>query len=267
MKCECGNEFEGNFCPKCGKAAVQIMMEQPIQQEQQQQTGILSGHDAVWNKLAYIASLDFKLFVGFILGALCAFFMGYIFSGLAFAFAAVLMSPVMTKQHPQKVTRFRIIVAILFFIGLVVIGVQREINDASYLPEITDIYDSTYGTQTNVPEEQTANTYVTDCEGWRVSFNSITSATTSFDDVVIDLNIHVQNISSTEQYFYSWQIIDINNDGIIKEYCYSDYDAQKIASGKSFDAIVRFTFPGNANTDFSRVIVTVGNDDWRFQNL
>ena len=263
MKCECGNDFEGNFCPKCGRAAVQIMMEQPIQE---QQTGILPGNDAVWDKLAYIASLDFKLFVGFILGALCAFIMGYVFSGLLFAFAAVLLSPVMTKRYPQKVTRFRIIVAILFFIGLVVIGVQIKINGGSYLDAVTSLNDNTaHSTQTNVEEDQTANTYVTDCEGWRVSFNSIT-ATTYTDEVVIDLVIHVQNISGTEQMFYAYNIIDINNDGIIKEYCYSDYDAQKIASGKSFNTTVRFSFPGNANTDFSRIIVTVGNDDWTFHN-
>lgn len=30
MKCECGNQFEGNFCPACGKPADDRKMSAPV---------------------------------------------------------------------------------------------------------------------------------------------------------------------------------------------------------------------------------------------
>lgn len=120
MKCECGGEFTGNFCPYCGKP-VQTPSREAVTQRPEEKP-----RKSIWDKLAVITDKKTRLCAGFALGAAVYLFSGYIFTGIAFGASAFLYSPYARKKYPSKRIMFMLIAWLLFFLGLAVAGIQME---------------------------------------------------------------------------------------------------------------------------------------------
>ena len=64
----------------------------------------------------------------------------------------------------------------------------------------------------------------------------------------------IENVSNTQQAFYSSDLITLDNNGIIKE-ASSDYDGQQLAAGSKFSTTLTFDFPDNSNSDYTTMIM------------
>ncbi|MGN1111710.1 MAG: hypothetical protein ACI4RP_00765 [Acutalibacteraceae bacterium] len=110
MKCECGKEFEGNFCPVCGKRAyVDIAnYSSPQKEEEPKKTDEKNGvSDEVKDvlKCSVLMYLKFRLkfiFLGAFLVAVIAFLAGKFLSGIIFTLCGIILLPPVIKRFPKK---------------------------------------------------------------------------------------------------------------------------------------------------------------------
>ena len=116
MKCsKCENEFNGNFCPKCGKSvnAENIEKEDKINLSE-------AGKDIVKGGFVMYLHTRLKyLFLGAFISAFCGFAMGKIITGIALTIAGILLMPPVLKRCNKKQRICIIVIAILcLFIGI-----------------------------------------------------------------------------------------------------------------------------------------------------
>lgn len=109
MKCsKCGNEFEGNFCPKCGTPVGKENNTTETQKGNEKLSSILLGaYDLYWN-----SRLRF-LFLGAFIAAICVFSMGRILSGIALTVCGILLLPSLQKKWNQKQKKMIVILTII----------------------------------------------------------------------------------------------------------------------------------------------------------
>ena len=109
MKCECGTEFEGNFCPSCGRPAID---------EAKPSAKPDSGKKTIWDRLEFLTDKRTLLSAGSVLSGLYCVFAGYWITALLFFAGAVLFSPQLRKKHPNKVWLLSIIGSVVLFLGI-----------------------------------------------------------------------------------------------------------------------------------------------------
>lgn len=116
MKCECGAEFTGKFCPNCGKPAQQISTEPASQstEENQKQT-TLDKMAAAADKIVILRRRLLCVVCALIF--VFSFIKGNIMTAIMFGAAAVLISPYAEKKYPEKCTGFWILAVVLCFVG------------------------------------------------------------------------------------------------------------------------------------------------------
>lgn len=274
MKCECGNEFEGNFCPVCGRPAAattvqtQAPTQQPIQQSVQQPAANGDGTKSSWlSKLEYFLNLRFRLCAGCVVSAVFALFTGYIFTALAFGAAAVFVSPKWNEKHPTKRKKYIILTVVLLVTGLVFATTQTSLQDQTHYDDYSD---SSQGYETsadgNYTSSQSADEDDTFYNGWQISFISThIEHDNIFDDENIYVTVKIKNISGHKKQYSASSIFEMNNNGVYEDpVILSDYDYTDIADGGSFTTELKFSYPGGANTDYDYIVLNVGDEHWYF---
>ncbi len=138
MKCECGNEFEGNFCPDCGRSANKtIKLEKENSGEKK----------SFLDKLEFITDKRTMLSAGAVVSGIYSLSAGYWFTAPLFFIGAVLFSPQMRKRHSAEVKLLSILGSVLLFLGIC-FGVLQEIMVEAVRDEIYSDY-SYYEPTTN----------------------------------------------------------------------------------------------------------------------
>lgn len=115
MRCECGREYEGNFCPYCGKKTSDIRAESAEKNHLMKGLGLYIDARHQYN------SIRFRLmYLGAFITALCGFLSGNIISGITFTFCGILLFPPLTKNVSREEKIILFVAAIIwFFIGIV----------------------------------------------------------------------------------------------------------------------------------------------------
>lgn len=124
MKCICGHDFDGNFCPYCGRSAGNMQNQtnnisninlnnSSDSEEKESGSKILreAYHESKMARLKW-------MFIGMFLVAIIAFPMGHTISGITFAIAGILAMPWLIKKAGSKKVLLIIGSAILVLIGI-----------------------------------------------------------------------------------------------------------------------------------------------------
>lgn len=123
MKCTCGQEFEGRFCPNCGKKAENNYAfndeenqfgadNNETQTDSEQETGgssLVNG----WN-----AFMDYRLTIGSFVSALFGFLLGCPATGVCLILGGIIISPQMKAKFPKSKILLNIIFWALVFIAV-----------------------------------------------------------------------------------------------------------------------------------------------------
>ena len=138
MKCECGNEYEGNFCPECGRSAVKEV-------KLEKQTA--GDGKSILDKLEFLTDRRTMLSAGTVLSGVYCIFAGYWFTAPLFFIGAVLFSPQMRRRHSAEIRLLSILGSIMLFLGIC-FGVLQEILVDAVIEEASSGY-SYYEPSTN----------------------------------------------------------------------------------------------------------------------
>lgn len=112
MKCECGTEFEGNFCPSCGRSITN------------ETNG--SNKKSILDKLEFLTDKKTMLSAGCVVSGLYCIFAGYWFTAPLLFVGAVLFSPQMRRRHSTEVKLLSILGSLMIFMGIC-FGVLHEV--------------------------------------------------------------------------------------------------------------------------------------------
>lgn len=120
MKCsECGKEFEGKFCPQCGKSANIKEIDNVNDNEMNVE---FSEQKKDFIKDVFFIYLNTRLkylFLGAFLSAIYGFSIGNIISGISLTIAGILLMPPILKRCKKKQYIYIIIVVIVcLFVGI-----------------------------------------------------------------------------------------------------------------------------------------------------
>lgn len=115
MRCECGREYEGNFCPYCGKKT------SDIRAGSAEKNNLMKGLGLYVDARHQYNSIRFRLmYIGAFITALCGFLSGNIISGIAFLFCGILLFPPLTKKVSDREKIILFVAAMVWFcIGVI----------------------------------------------------------------------------------------------------------------------------------------------------
>lgn len=123
MKCTCGQEFEGKFCPNCGRKAenhtslndAETQFEsdnnetQVDSEEETEESGFVNG----WNKL-----MDYRLTIGSFVSAFFGFLLGCPATGILLILGGIIMTPQMKAKFPKHKILLTIVFWLIVFVAL-----------------------------------------------------------------------------------------------------------------------------------------------------
>ena len=123
MKCTCGQEFEGKFCPNCGRKAenntsfndAETQFEsdnnetQIDSEEKTEESGFVNG----WNKI-----MAYRLTIGSLVSALFGFMLGSPGTGVLLILGGIIISPQVQAKYPK----YKILLHVIFW-ALVLVAV------------------------------------------------------------------------------------------------------------------------------------------------
>lgn len=98
-------------------------------------------------------------------------------------------------------------------------------------------------------------------EDKNIVFNNIYIKDDTFVGIVLYCDIQFTNTSDKNIVFDTGDLgISAYNDGVWDNIAFCDYNNTTISPGKTFDTVIEFYLPENANTDVSKVAVSCGNN-------
>ena len=290
IRCECGKEFRGNFCPICGRRAVQVEqiqqpIPQPVQRPAQQPTAqgyaqqttqqpiptqpvvqayqyqgqqnAKTSNNSKSSKFDFMTVwnffLEYRISVFAPIAALIAFASGYVLIGLsAIVFGIYSLPQVRAKFVGKKVLYYIIwTVCLLAFILCVEIDTSQEYEDD---------YDYNYN-YNDYSYADTNGMYfigdVVDCGDWYIRVDSV-----EVNDLIkgmVTCTVTVENASGYDKKFVSSELFVLDNNGV-SDTAMSMDDANIVASGSVFTTELMFYFSEYANKDVNNMTLNAGGN-------